>query len=301
MTKKQKKRKKKIIRTISTLFLILAIILLNYPTGTDIVNAIKTSKLHSQYTENTKSLNLDKIEQEVEIYNQKLLTKNDRLTTEKESSEYEQLMNVHNGTICYLNCENAGIIDVPVYHNTTTEILQVGAGHLCGTSFPSDKQGVNIAISGHSGMAGMKMFSLLPKLVTGDTFSISYLNKTLVYTIDKITTTLPNDTTHLAIDPAQNYCTLITCTPIGVNTHRLIVRGVLTDVQLGVTSTSGSKGFSFKTLMRRFATYELVMSGISLIFVAFLISDIVTACKKNKKKKKKIKSQRKKAIVNEKC
>lgn len=301
MIKKKKKKNTKIIRIISTLFLILAIVLLNYPTGTDIINAVKTAKMYTQYSESVSNINLDQLEKEVELYNTKLQRNSNRLISEKDSAEYNKLMDINTGVICYLNCENAGIIDVPVYHNTTTEILQSGAGHICGTSFPSDKQGVNTAISGHSGMAGMKMFSQLPRITTGDTFSVTYLNKTLIYTVDKITTTLPSDTTHLEIDPMQNYCTLITCTPIGVNTHRLIVRGVLTGVKVGVTSTTESKGFSFKTLMHRFATYELIMSGISLIFVALLISDIITACNKNKKKKKKNKSQRKKATTNEKC
>lgn len=289
---KTKNKKIKTARIISNIFLIITILILNYPTGTDVVNAIKTSKMYSDYTESVENLDLDSIEKEVKVYNEALLKNTDRLVSEKKSDKYDQIMDIKNGIMCYVNCENAGIINVPVYHNTTTEILQVGAGHICGTSFPSDQKGVNSAISGHSGMAGMKMFSQLPRVVTGDIFTVTYLNKTLVYTVDKITTTVPDDTSPLAIDEDQNYCTLITCTPIGVNTHRLIVRGVLTDIKLGTTSITYGNQLTFKTLLNRFATYELVMSGISLIFVVILISDIA------KDKKKKIKNDAQKGQLS---
>lgn len=276
-----KKKKKKILRIVSNIFLIITIILLNYPTGTDVVNAIKTTRMQTEYTEYVNNLNLETVEADVKVYNDALIDNLDRLASEKESTVYESLLNIRNGVMCYVNCENAGIINVPVYHNTTTEILQAGAGHIAGTSLPSDQQGVHTAISGHSGMAGMKMFSQLPRVQTGDTFTVSYLNKTLTYTIDKIITTLPDDTSPLVIDPAQNYCTLITCTPIGINTHRLIVRGVLTGIDLNETSTTyHTNHLSFTSLIKRFATYELVMTGISLILIIILISDMVKYYKK---------------------
>lgn len=281
-----KKKKKKIIRLISNIFLVVAICLLNYPIGTDIFNALKTSRMYTEYNESVENLDLDITENEVKEYNQKLINNSNRLSDEKGSDVYEELLNIKNGIMCYVNCENAGIISVPVYHNTTTEILQTGAGHIAGTSLPSDQKGVHTAISGHSGMAGMKMFSQLPQVQTGDNFTISYLNKTLTYTVDKITTTLPDDTSPLVIDPEQNYCTLITCTPIGINTHRLIVRGVLTGIERGTTSTVyKTNGLSIKSLVKRFATYELVMTGISFILIIILITDTISR-RKNKKNKK---------------
>jgi sortase A len=116
-------------------------------------------------------------------------------------------------------------------------VLQVGAGHVVGTSLPTGGAGTHCAISGHSGLPSAMLFTNLDQLVMGDEFSLHVLNETLTYRVDQIQVVEPYDLTALEIDPDQDYCTLVTCTPYGINSHRLMVRGVRTQTEQAVTTT----------------------------------------------------------------
>ena len=117
-------------------------------------------------------------------------------------------------------------VTLPIYHGTDNTTLSKGIGHLYGTSLPVGGKGTHAALSGHSGMAGQRMLSDLEQLVIGDCFTVRVLNKNLTYQADQIKIVLPEDVSDLAIDPEKDYVTLVTCTPYGVNTHRLLVRGI---------------------------------------------------------------------------
>lgn len=117
-------------------------------------------------------------------------------------------------------------VKLPIYHGTGTAVLDKGIGHVYGTSLPVGGVGTHAALSGHTGMAGQRMFSDLDQLKEGDLFGLRVLGEELTYMVDRIRVVLPTDVSELAIDPAEDYVTLITCTPYGVNTHRLLVRGV---------------------------------------------------------------------------
>lgn len=139
---------------------------------------------------------------------------------------YDTLLNVTDDGL--MGILEIPIIDitVPIYHGTETEVLSQGVGHIYGTSLPIGGTGTHVAVSGHSGMAGQRMLTDLPDMEIGNIFFIHILGETLTYQVDQIKTVLPDDISDLAIDPEKDYVTLITCTPYGVNTHRLLVRGV---------------------------------------------------------------------------
>ena len=117
-------------------------------------------------------------------------------------------------------------VDLPIYHGTEDMTLEKGVGHLLGTSLPVGGESTHTVLTGHSGMAGKKMFSDVLQMRVGDVFYLEVLGETIAYQVDQIKTVLPHDTSYLGIQEDQDHCTLVTCTPFGVNTHRLLVRGV---------------------------------------------------------------------------
>lgn len=116
-------------------------------------------------------------------------------------------------------------VNLPIYHGTENDSLDRGIGHLLGSSLPVGGESTHSILSGHSGMASQKMFTDLEQLVVGDVFYLHVLNETLAHQVVEINTVLPYDTSLLGIVPGEDLCTLVTCTPYGVNTHRLLVRG----------------------------------------------------------------------------
>lgn len=128
------------------------------------------------------------------------------------------------GAMCYIDIPKIGVY-LPVRHGTGAETLERAVGHVVGTSLPVGGAGTHAVLSAHSGMASAKLFSDIDQLVEGDTFYIHVLGEVLAYEVDQITTVLPGDTSLLQIEEDKDYVTLVTCTPFGVNTHRLLVRG----------------------------------------------------------------------------
>ena len=116
-------------------------------------------------------------------------------------------------------------VNLPIYHGTDAEVLDRGVGHLLGSSLPVGGENTHTILSGHSGMASQKMFTDLEQLTQGDVFYLNVLNETLAYQVTEINTVLPYETDLLGIVPGEDLCTLVTCTPYGINTHRLLVRG----------------------------------------------------------------------------
>lgn len=139
-------------------------------------------------------------------------------------SWYQSLLNVTDDGLMGILLIPCIDVSVPIYHGTDT--LDQGIGHVYGTSLPIGGAGTHAALSGHSGMAGQRMLTDLPNMKIGDFFFIRILGDTLTYRVDQIKTVLPEDISDLQIDPDEDYVTLITCTPYGVNSHRLLVRGV---------------------------------------------------------------------------
>jgi len=147
-------------------------------------------------------------------------------TDKREAMQYTSLLNLAgNGVMGYVEIPKLGT-RLPIYHGTGAEALSYGVGHLIGSSLPIGGADTHTALSGHSGLSSSKIFSDLGKLQTGDQFMLKVLNGTLVYEVDQIQVVEPGNADPLAIERGKDYCTLITCTPYGINTHRLLVRGV---------------------------------------------------------------------------
>lgn len=141
------------------------------------------------------------------------------------SADYDSQLNLAgNGIMGYVEIPKISV-NLPIYHGTENDSLERGIGHLLGSSLPVGGENTHTILSGHSGMASQKMFTDLEQLVIGDVFYLHVLNETLAYQVVEINTVLPYDTSLLGIVPGEDLCTLVTCTPYGVNTHRLLVRG----------------------------------------------------------------------------
>ncbi len=141
------------------------------------------------------------------------------------AQDYAHQLNITgSGIMGYVEIPSIAVT-LPIYHGTADATLEKGVGHLLGSSLPVGGLGTHAVLTGHSGMASQKMFSDLEQLKTGDVFYLDVLGERLAYQVDDIHVVQPYDTSLLEIVPGEDYCTLVTCTPYGVNTHRLLVRG----------------------------------------------------------------------------
>ena len=181
------------------------------------------------YVEQVANLDDDFYEQlwaDAEEYNRTLVGKSNRYTlTDEEKAEYESLLNVSGtGIIGYIEIP---VIDcsLPVYHGTDEAVLQIALGHIEGTSLPVGGESTHCVISGHRGLPRARLFTDLDKLLVGDTFMLRVLDETLTYEVDQIRIVEPQEIKEIEIEDGKDYCTLVTCTPYGINTHRLLVRG----------------------------------------------------------------------------
>jgi sortase A len=223
---------KKKYKVIIILLLIAGLGISLYPSVSNAWNSYRDSRLITKYSDSVASEEKDDIDEyfkAAEEYNESLIGSSvpaafaarDGVRDEK----YESLLNVNgDGVIGYVTIP---VIDVslPIYHYTTDDVLAKGAGHLFGSSLPIGEDSEHAVISAHRGLPSAKMFTDLNLLEEGDTFEIHVLNRTITYEVDQIKTVEPNDTSDLAIEEGKDYVTLLTCTPYGVNSERLLVRG----------------------------------------------------------------------------
>lgn len=219
--------------TVSTIILILIFLvglsLLLYPTVSDYWNSLHQSRAIAGYVSDVAGMDndtYDKLWAEARAYNAKLSEKSERFNmTDEEQAEYETLLSV-SGTnvIGYINIAKIDCY-LPIYHGTDESVLQSGVGHLEGSSLPVGGESTHCVISGHRGLPSAKLFTNLDQLEIGDDFILYVLDETLTYEIDQIRIVEPQEIRELDIIEGEDYCTLVTCTPYGVNTHRLLVRG----------------------------------------------------------------------------
>ena len=219
--------------SMTTLFLVLMLFaglsLLLYPTVSNYWNSLHQSRAIAAYVEQVTQIDnetFDQLREQARAYNRTLVGKAYRYDmTRQEREEYESLLNVsENGIIGYIEIPDIHC-ELPIYHGTDADALQIGVGHIEGSSLPVGGESTHCAISGHRGLPSAKLFSDLDKLTVGDRFSLRVLDDTLTYEVDQIHTVLPGEMDELEIVEGEDYCTLVTCTPYGVNTHRLLVRG----------------------------------------------------------------------------
>lgn len=221
--------KKRLSTIILILIFCIGLSLLLYPTISDYWNSLHQSRAIANYVETVANMDDDTYEQmlaDARSYNQTLVGKAGRYQlTDAEQTEYASLLNVSGtGMMGYVEIASIGCT-LPIYHGTDEGVLQTGVGHLEGTSLPVGGESTHCVISGHRGLPSAKLFTDLDQLAEGDTFIIRILDEILTYEVDQIRIVLPDQLDALEIEEGKDYCTLMTCTPYGVNTHRLLVRG----------------------------------------------------------------------------
>ena len=218
---------------LSTILLSLAFLaglsLLLYPTASDYWNSMHASKAVADYSAEVTQLTqtqYDEIWAAATAYNQSLQSReNDFYLTDEQKEQYEALLDVSGtGIMGYIEIPNIKL-SLPIYHGTEDSVLQIAVGHLEWSSLPVGGEGTHCVLSGHRGLPSAKLFTNLDQLVEGDTFVLRVLDEVLTYQVDQILIVEPEDTDALKAEEGKDLCTLVTCTPYGVNSHRLLVRG----------------------------------------------------------------------------
>ena len=229
------------ILSLAVLFVVsLGVIL--YPLIANYLSEKNRSLIETQYIEAIEQMDtsaLDEARAEAEEYNKTLVTIPEKPFTKdaliKAAESYDTLLNVReDGLMGYVEIPAIGV-NLPIYHGTEESTLDRGVGHLLGSSLPVGGTATHCVLTGHSGLAGQKMFSDLNLLKESDIFFLRVLGQTLAYKVVEIYTVLPEDTGKLTIDAGRDLCTLVTCTPYGVNSHRLLLRGERTEYEEAVS------------------------------------------------------------------
>ena len=200
-----------------------------YPTVSDYWNSLHQSRAIATYSDAVEEMDTSDYERmwaEADAYNEKLYESGHGLgLKKKEKKEYNNLLNVSGtGIMSYIEIPKIKC-SLPIYHGTDEGVLQIAIGHIEGSSLPVGGVNTHCVLSGHRGLPSAKLFSNLDKLEEGDIFMIRTLDQTLTYEVDQIRIVLPDEVDDLKIEEGQDLCTLVTCTPYGINTHRLLVRG----------------------------------------------------------------------------
>ena len=199
-----------------------------YPTVSDYINQKNQSRAVASYSEEVE--NLSDVDYQAyfdaaDDYNRRVAETPDAFYRPEEVSGYTDTLDVSGtGIMGYITISKIGV-ELPVYHGTSDGVLQVAAGHLEGSSLPVGGAGTHAVISAHRGLPSAKLFTNLDELEVGDTFTITVLDRVLTYEVDQISIVLPTETDLLQPVEGKDYVTLMTCTPYGINTHRLLVRG----------------------------------------------------------------------------
>jgi sortase A len=217
-----------IVTFIFSALLVLGMCLLLYPSFSNWFNEGKQTEAITDYEAILEDTSAEEIQSQLDnakAYNQKLAETGYTSFTlsEEEEVEYQNQLNLSQ-IMGYIEIPSIRV-KLPIYHGTSDEVLQVGAGHIEGSSLPVGGESTHCVLSGHRGLPSSKLFTDLDQLTTGDVFVITVLNETLTYEVDQVLIVDPDDTSALGIVEGEDLCTLVTCTPYGINTHRLLVRG----------------------------------------------------------------------------
>ena len=223
------KKKSSFVTAILIAAFFIGALLLLYPTISDFWNSFHQSRAIASYAEQVADLDenaYDRLWEDARIYNKTLGDRMNRFVmAEEQKKAYAALLNIaDNGVMGYIEIPKVRC-NLPIYHGTDEAVLQVAIGHVPGSSLPVGGESTHCVLSGHRGLPSAKLFTNLDELETGDVFMLRVLDETLTYEVDQIRTVLPNELGDMAIVEGEDYCTLVTCTPYGINSHRLLVRG----------------------------------------------------------------------------
>lgn len=217
------------VNIILCLVILIGIGLLSYPTVSDWWNRFHQTRAVASYAaavSQMKTEDYDRLFAEADDYNRKLAGTGMKWSmTDEEIREYNSVLDISdNGIMGYIDIPRIRQT-LPIYHGTDDAVLQVAIGHLAGTSLPVGGDSTHCVVSGHRGLPSARLFTDLDRLIVGDVWTMTVLNRTVTYEVDQIRIVEPEDLSELQIVKGGDYCTLLTCTPYGINTHRLLVRG----------------------------------------------------------------------------
>lgn len=246
-----------------------------------LLSNIAHSSIHKDVISNYETVIDNKNDDEVEAdyadaqqYNFELQTSINRFD-EVDTERYDSILNNNgDGMIGKVTIDKLGI-ELPVYHGTSDTTLSGAIGHLEGSSFPVEGKGVHSVLVGHSGMLGESMFTDITNLEIGDIFKVTVSNREIVYQVDNIVTVLPNDLSNLGIDENENYCTLLTCVPYGINSHRLCVRGHeinINDYSKEELEVKTNKVLTFSD------KFDGILAGIGVIVLSATVLFVINEC-----------------------
>ena len=284
-----KKKKFGISELLILLVFLAGLGVLGYPTVSDLWNRYRNSQLISGYSRTVGDMDHSEYEaifREAQEYNRKHHINEIKDTFQEEGKDYvlthpyDQLLNPTNdGLMGYISIPKIHI-ELAVYHGTGADVLEKGVGHVEGTSLPVGGEGTHTVLAGHRGLPNAKLFTDLDQMEEGDLIFLHVLDQILAYRVDQILTVLPDELDALAIEEDKDYMTLLTCTPYGVNTHRLLVRGVRTDYE--ETAEEDSSGMMIAESMVNDPRTLLLLAGIAVFLII-----LIFMLKGNRKKEKK--------------
>lgn len=227
--------KNKLINILLILALVAGLSLLLYPTVSDYWNSLHASQAVASYDQAVKSMDegkYDELLQRAGQYNRDLFLRGSLFAlTDEEREDYNSQLDIDgSGVMGYIEIPTIKV-SLPIYHGTSDDVLQVAVGHLEWSSLPVGGESTHCVLSGHRGLPSAKLFTNLDQLAEGDLFVIRTLDEVLTYEVDRILIVLPSEVQALAAEEGKDLCTLVTCTPYGVNSHRMLVRGHRVDNQ----------------------------------------------------------------------
>ncbi len=225
---KRRRRGPSLSTVILVVILLAGVCILLYPSVSDWWNSMHATRAIAGYVTAVEDLSGEEKERMLEAarrYNAALTDGVDYDLTEEEYAEYLSLLDIGGtGIMGYVQISAIGV-NLPVYHSVDEAVLQIAVGHIPGSSLPVGGERSHSVLSGHRGLPSAKLFSDLDQMQEGDVFTLNVMDQTITYMVDQIRIVLPEETDDLAIQAGKDYCTLVTCTPYGINTHRMLVRG----------------------------------------------------------------------------
>lgn len=301
--KKQKINIGKVLLVFITTCISLCLIL--YPYISNYLFENRTDGIVSAVEAQSESAEANQYDEDIEAakaYNENIVTGKIKLkdpfdenAEDEDTKEYKSLLNMtEDGVMGFIKIPSIDV-SLPIYHGTSEETLEKGAGHLQGTSLPIGGPSTHTVITGHTGLSSAKLFTDLIELEKGDIFFLNVMGEKMAYKVDKIEKVLPKDIDSLTIEDGKDYCTLVTCTPYGINTHRLLVRGVRTDYQEAVEepSTFEEKKTQSKW-QEEYAKSIIIAASAFLAMMALLLTFRYLMNKREEKKRRKRRRKRKK-------
>ena len=271
--------KKQISTWILILIFFVGLSVLLYPTISDYINEKHQSAAIASYDSKTAEMSetdYTRYFDEAEAYNAALAENPSLFYTPEELSGYKETLDVSGtGIMGYVSIDKLNV-HLPIYHGTDATVLEIACGHLEGSSLPVGGESTHCVLSAHRGLPSARLFTDIDKLETGDTFQVTVLNRVLTYEVDQISIVLPTETEALQIEEGKDYCTLMTCTPYGINSHRLLVRGHRIPTTKTTRTYVTTEAFQIDPLL-----------AASVIAVPLLLILLIWMLFSNKKKKRK--------------